>query len=196
MGPLASAMLFPYIRRSYTQKKQVLGSSTSCLPASCSTWPTSALSPSMRALTTQSTKFHITRNSSLRTRSTLLLSAAGLFPTTSSVLIQGSVRLTVQIFNLTANYNALQARVTRRFSKGLEFGVAYTYSKAMDYGSCSGSTCSESYNFTAALYQNLRAWNYGPAGYDIKHNLVVNYLWSLPRASRVWNNVVTRGGTG
>jgi hypothetical protein len=97
-----------------------------------------------------------------------------------------------QIFNLTANYNALQARVTRRFSKGLEFGVAYTYAKALDYGSCSGSTCSESYNFTAALYQPLRAWNYGPAGYDIKHNLVVNYLWSLPKASRVWNNIVTR----
>lgn len=98
-----------------------------------------------------------------------------------------------QIFNLTANYNSLQALVTRRFSKGLEFGIAYTYAKALDYGSCSGATCSESYNFTAALYQNLRAWNYGPAGYDIKHNLVVNYLWSLPRASRLWNNVVTRG---
>ena len=97
-----------------------------------------------------------------------------------------------QVFNLTANYNSLQARVTRRFNKGLEFGVAYTYSKAMDYGSCSGATCSESYNFTAALYQNLRAWNYGPAGYDIKHNLVVNYLWGLPRASRIWSNVVTR----
>jgi hypothetical protein len=98
-----------------------------------------------------------------------------------------------QIFNLTANYNSLQALVTRRFRNGLEFGVAYTYAKALDYGSCSGATCSESYNFTAALYQNLRAWNYGPAGYDIKHNLVVNYLWSLPRASRLWNNVVTRG---
>ncbi len=97
-----------------------------------------------------------------------------------------------QVFNLTANYNALQARVTRRFKDGLEFGAAYTYSRAMDYGSCSGATCSESYNFTAALYQNLRAWNYGPAGYDIKHNLVVNYLWSLPRASRVWSNIVTR----
>ena len=98
-----------------------------------------------------------------------------------------------QIFNLTANYNALQARATRRYSKGLEFGVAYTYAKALDYGSCSGATCSESYNFTAALYQNLRTWNYGPAGYDIKHDLVVNFLWGLPRASRLWNNVVTRG---
>ena len=71
--------------------------------------------------------------------------------------------------------------------------MAYTYAKALDYGSCSGATCSESYNFTAALYQNLRAWNYGPAGYDIKNNFVVNFLWGLPKASRLWNNVVTRG---
>jgi hypothetical protein len=97
-----------------------------------------------------------------------------------------------QVFNLTANYNALQARVTRRFSKGLEFGAAYTYGRAMDYGSCSTTGCSESYNFTAAVYQNVRAWNYGPAGYDIKHNLVVNYLWSIPNGSRLWNNFATR----
>jgi hypothetical protein len=97
-----------------------------------------------------------------------------------------------QIFNLTANYNSLQTRITRRFSKGLEFGVAYTYARALDYGSCSTSGCSESYNFTAALYQDLRAWNYGPAGYDIRNNLVVNYLWSLPRGSHLWNNFVTR----
>jgi hypothetical protein len=97
-----------------------------------------------------------------------------------------------QIFNLTANYNALQARVTRRFSKGLEFGAAYTYGRALDYGSCTSTGCTESYNFTAALYQDLRAWNYGPAGYDIRHNLVVNYLWSLPNASRVWDNFATR----
>ena len=96
-----------------------------------------------------------------------------------------------QVFNLTANYNALQARVTRRFSKGLEFGVAYTYGRALDYGSCTTTGCTESYNFTAAVYQDVRAWNYGPAGYDIRHNLVVNYLWSLPNASRVWNNFAT-----
>jgi hypothetical protein len=103
----------------------------------------------------------------------------------------GSINL--QEFNLTANYNSLQARVTRRFSKGFEFGAAYTYSKSLDYGSCTATVCTEAYNFNAPLYQNVRAWSYGPAGYDIKHNLVVNYLWSLPKASRLWNNFATRG---
>jgi Carboxypeptidase regulatory-like domain/TonB-dependent Receptor Plug Domain len=97
-----------------------------------------------------------------------------------------------QVFNLTANYNALQSRVTRRFSKGIEFGVAYTYGRALDFGSCTTSGCTEAYNFTAAVYQDVRAWNYGPAGYDIRHDLVVNYLWSLPKASRLWDNFATR----
>lgn len=103
----------------------------------------------------------------------------------------GSINM--QYFNLTSNYNSLQARLTRRFHNGLEFGVAYTWSRAMDFGSCGSSGCSDSYNFTAALYQNLRAWNYGPATFDRRHNLVANYLWSLPKVSRLWNNFATRG---
>jgi hypothetical protein len=94
----------------------------------------------------------------------------------------GSVNM--QYFNLTSNYNSLQARVTRRFHNGLEFGLAYTWSRAMDY--------TDSYNGTVALYQNLRAWDYGPAGWDRKHNLVANYLWSIPKASHLWNNFATR----
>jgi hypothetical protein len=62
----------------------------------------------------------------------------------------------------------------------------------MDYGTCSNTGCSDSYNFTSALYQNLRAWNYGPASYDIKHNMALNYLWALPKASQLWNNFATR----
>jgi hypothetical protein len=125
--------------------------------------------------------------------------------TTSSILpdqffppYPGFGTITYQYYNLTANYNALQARVTRRFRGGLEFGGAYTFSRAMDYGSCSATSCTESYMFGAATYQNLRTWNYGPAGFDIKHNLVVNYLYALPKPSLAfgsqsgWNNTVTR----
>ncbi len=100
--------------------------------------------------------------------------------------------INLQQDDLTANYNSLQARVTRRFSKGLEFGVNYTYSRTMDYGTCSSTGCSDSYNFTSALYQNLRTWNYGPASYDIKHNLAINYLWAIPKGSQMWNNFATR----
>ncbi|HEY1649106.1 MAG TPA: carboxypeptidase regulatory-like domain-containing protein [Terracidiphilus sp.] len=103
---------------------------------------------------------------------------------------QGLGTINQEYFNLTANYNSLQVKVTRRFRNGLEFGGAYTWGRAMDY--------TDSYNGTVALYQNLRQWNYGPAGWDLKHMLVINYLYSLPRASHAfgdsssWNNVVTR----
>jgi len=92
--------------------------------------------------------------------------------------------INMQYFNLTSNYNSLQARLSRRFKNGLEFGVSYTWSRSMDY--------TDSYNGTVALYQNLRAWNYGPAGWDRRNNLVANYLWSLPKASRLWDNFATR----
>ena len=81
-------------------------------------------------------------------------------------------------------------RVTRRFRNGLEFGGAYTYGRAMDY--------IDSYNGGGPLYQNIRAWQYGPAAWDLKHMLVINYLYALPRGSRIlgdksaFNNLATR----
>ena len=94
----------------------------------------------------------------------------------------GSINM--QYFNLTSNYNSLQVSATRRFGNGLEFGAAWTYSKNMDY--------SDSYNGTVAMYQNLRAWNYGPAATDQRHQININYQWSLPKASHLWNNFATR----
>jgi hypothetical protein len=87
-------------------------------------------------------------------------------------------------FDLTSNYNALQVNVTRRFSKSLGFGLAYTWSKSMDY--------TDAVNGTVALYQDLRTWNYGPAGWDRRNNIVGNYVWSLPKGSGVWSNWLTR----
>ncbi len=97
--------------------------------------------------------------------------------------------INMQQDDLSSNYNALQVSVTRRLHNGLEFGANYTYSKTLDYGTCSNTGCSDSYNFTSAVYQNVRAWNYGPASYDLRHNLAVNYLWQLPQASRLWDNI-------
>jgi hypothetical protein len=98
--------------------------------------------------------------------------------------------ISMQYYNLTANYNALQVKVTRRFRNGLEFGGAYTWGRAMDY--------IDSYNGTGPLYQNLRQWEYGPASWDLKHMLAINYVYNLPKPSRAfggssgWNNAATR----
>ncbi|HEY4356572.1 MAG TPA: TonB-dependent receptor [Acidobacteriaceae bacterium] len=110
--------------------------------------------------------------------------AGGVLPDNFFRPYPGFNGINMQNFNLTSNYNSLQVRLTRRFYRGLEVGAAYTWSRSMDY--------TDSYNGTVALYQNLRSWNYGPAGWDIRNNFVANYLWSIPKASHLWNNVVTK----
>lgn len=84
----------------------------------------------------------------------------------------------------TSNYNALQVAVNRRYTKGLQFGVAYTWSKAMDYadGDRDG----------VATYRPLRIWNYGKAGFDQTHIFVLNYTWDVPRASKLVDNMVVK----
>jgi hypothetical protein len=83
-----------------------------------------------------------------------------------------------------SSYHSLQVQANRRFSRGLQFGVSWTWSKAMDYAD--GDTSS------VATYVNPRVWNYGKAGYDRTHNLVFNWVWDVPDASKVWRNGFSR----
>lgn len=84
----------------------------------------------------------------------------------------------------TSNYHSLQVAVNRRFAKSLQFGVAYTWSKAMDFADSEGDQIS-------ALI-NPRIWNYGMAGFDHTHILKASFTWDLPKASRVWDNSFAR----
>jgi hypothetical protein len=58
--------------------------------------------------------------------------------------------------------------MNRRFSKGFQFGVSYTFSKVL--GTTGYSAC-----FPA------RNWNYGPLGQDRTHAFVANYMYQLPK---------------
>jgi hypothetical protein len=73
-------------------------------------------------------------------------------------------------------YNSLQASLERRLSHGLQFEVAYTYSKSIDDASsfenslkpiCNGILNNFSCNRTLSLF-------------DARHRLVLSYLWELP----------------
>ena len=86
--------------------------------------------------------------------------------------------------NGTSNYNALQVAVNRRFIRGVQFGLAYTYSKTMDY--------SDDDRGTVATYRPLRIWNYGKALFDQTHVMVINYTWDLPKASKLLDNILVR----
>src|SRR2546422_435675 len=79
-------------------------------------------------------------------------------------------------------YHALQATLQKRFSQGLQYQVAYTYSKCMTnssgyYGSWSGQAIP-----TAPYFQNLydsRA-EHGPCYYDVTHVLTSYAIYQLP----------------
>jgi hypothetical protein len=43
-----------------------------------------------------------------------------------------------------------------------------------------------------AAFVSRRVWNYGRAGFDRTHNLVMNYTWDLPRLSRFLNHAAAR----
>ncbi|HWC19040.1 MAG TPA: carboxypeptidase regulatory-like domain-containing protein [Terriglobales bacterium] len=86
----------------------------------------------------------------------------------------------------TSNYHALQTTVNRKFSRNLEFGVSYTWSKTMSYA----DTTSTGTAGSIAVYQDPRFWNYSEANIDRTHDLVAHWVYSLPKATNLWNNRV------
>src|SRR5205085_2878226 len=95
----------------------------------------------------------------------------------------GDINLTT--WSATSNYNGLQVQVNRRYTRGFQFGVAYTYSKTFDYGKDDDSS-------DVSLGRPYRAFNYGPADFDQTHIFTVNYIYDLPDLSRRWDNGFTR----
>jgi hypothetical protein len=96
----------------------------------------------------------------------------------------GLGNLSYREYSGISNYNGLQASVNRRFIQGVQFGVSYTWSKAMDY--TSGD------NGALPMYQPYGAWVYGLAAFDQTHVAVINYIWDIPKASRLMPNRVVR----
>jgi hypothetical protein len=84
--------------------------------------------------------------------------------------------------NSNLRYDALQAVVQKRFGGGLQYQVAYTYSKAMTnssgyYGSWGGQTVPTS-PYWQNLYDSRAEW--GPAYYDVTHVLSSYAVYELP----------------
>jgi hypothetical protein len=88
----------------------------------------------------------------------------------------------------TSNYHSLQVAVNRRFARNLQFGVAWTWSKTMDFADAESSGVSP---FDTPLW-NPRVWNYGLAGFDRTHILKASFTWETPKISKYWNNAFVR----
>ena len=71
----------------------------------------------------------------------------------------------------SSRYDGLQISVQHRFSSGLQFGLAYTYSRSEDDGSSLTDVLPNAYS--AKGY-------YGHSDFDRPHVLVANYIYNLP----------------
>jgi hypothetical protein len=80
-------------------------------------------------------------------------------------------------FNGWSNYNALQLRVQKRMSNGLQFQANYSFSKSLDTGTSRGWGSGG-----VDVYQNpySAASNYAPSATDIRHFLVGEVVYELP----------------
>jgi Carboxypeptidase regulatory-like domain len=84
------------------------------------------------------------------------------------------------------NYNALQVQLTKRFSQNLTFHVSYAWSKALDLVDGIGNTVNPVLDY--------RSRNYGPAGFDRRHVMTIDYTYNLPSVSKYWDNPISRIG--
>jgi len=89
--------------------------------------------------------------------------------------------ITLHNMDATANYNSMQVSVNRRFARGLFMGVAYTWSKAM---STTPNTVNDTEFFR--IDGKTKAINYGPAAFDRRHNLAINYIYDFPKVQSYW----------
>jgi hypothetical protein len=84
----------------------------------------------------------------------------------------------------TSNYHSMQTQVNKRFSKGLQFGVSWTWSKSMNL--VNGN------NDAINPFLNFRMRNYGKGNFDRTHNFTLNYVYSVPHLSRKFDNPVVK----
>ncbi len=78
-----------------------------------------------------------------------------------------------------ADYNALQASITKRLSNGMQFLGSYTWSRTLDETSgSSGNQVFELWLLTNNQFDPRQ--NYGPTDFDRTHRAVFNFTYDLP----------------
>ncbi|HTR26909.1 MAG TPA: TonB-dependent receptor [Terriglobales bacterium] len=79
--------------------------------------------------------------------------------------------------NTFSNYNSLQVRLEKRYTRGLQFEAAYTYAHALDNASSASLGSVNNGDFQDQRFPNT---NYGNADFDVRHRFVLSYLYDLP----------------
>ena len=88
-------------------------------------------------------------------------------------------------------YHGLQVNYEKRMSKGLQFGVAYTYSQSLGEGY--GRT--EAFGGTTNNTQDPRnrAAGKGRYPFDVRHNMVANFIYEIPTFAGMKSGIARSG---
>jgi hypothetical protein len=84
---------------------------------------------------------------------------------------QGYTNILLYESSASSNYNGIQVGLNRRYKKGFTYGVAYTFSKALDDGSTDATQAENIYNLRAEKSHS---------DFDRNQILAINYLYELP----------------
>jgi hypothetical protein len=76
-------------------------------------------------------------------------------------------------------YNALEASLTKRSSRGFQFLASYTFSKVLDTDGADINSTSSGNGLTLGD-QNSSSQRWGRASFDRTHRFVLSGLWTLP----------------
>ena len=92
-----------------------------------------------------------------------------------------------------SHYNSLQASLNKRFSHSTQFGISYTWAKSVDDGSSStfGDTFANSVSSLPLWAPDRRR---AISDFVIAHNLVLNYLYELPKVSSARHGSILLNG--
>ncbi len=110
-----------------------------------------------------------------------------LFPTNPALRNGGPIprinpsfsRIAGTVWDDFSDYHSVVMDLNRRFSHGLFFKTAYTWSRSVDGGSNTFSD-NEATNTSGAAYAFFPELQRGVSDFDITHRLVVSYSWSIP----------------
>jgi hypothetical protein len=86
---------------------------------------------------------------------------------------------------VSSDYNSLQTRLEKRFSRGLSALVSYTWGRALTDAPDHISTSGGGAGIDTGTFRepqdsyNLKA-DRGPAEFDVTHRFVASYIWELP----------------
>jgi hypothetical protein len=83
----------------------------------------------------------------------------------------------VTTFGGWSNYNSLQVSINKNSGKGLNYGIAYTWSKALGVSSGDGDRLHPT---------NYRMANYSLLSFDVTQMAVSNFIYDVPSLAKTW----------